>query len=387
MNHPMHTPKGLAHEPALDAIRGLAILLVVAHHVIIFSELTPNSGAEKAVKVLAGRGWVGVDLFFVLSGFLITSILLGAKTKADYFRNFYGRRVLRILPLYYLFLAVILLVIPALWAVPATWRAALTDQGWYWLHLSNVKLFRAGGFISPMINHTWSLAIEEQFYLVWPFVVWKLPLKILRALLAVIIAGSALARYGLYLQGTDLFAIRVITPARLDTLGAGALLATYYAVADRRVLLRRWTGGSIVAAVLVLAAGALARDQRLWQSVFDYTFNAAVFSALIAAALMPAWRLGERLSGVALLRAFGRYSYGYYLWHQPIFFFAAAPLAALVFGATGSALAAWAVVAIVLIPACFAVAWVSFNGYEQRFLKLKRRFGSGPETAPPLLLR
>ncbi|NBT59763.1 acyltransferase, partial [bacterium] len=148
-----------AHEPLLDGVRGLAILLVIFFH----SSLIPvKNSMDKILHGAALGGWAGVDLFFVLSGFLITGILLRTKEAPNFFFNFYMRRTLRILPLYYLFL------ILAFYVVPQTVQFGFT----YWTFLSNILLGRLGQFQSPVLDITWSLAVEEQFYLLWPLVVW-----------------------------------------------------------------------------------------------------------------------------------------------------------------------------------------------------------------------
>src|SRR6185369_11811956 len=119
-------------------------------------------------------GWIGVDLFFVLSGFLITGILYDAKARKDYFRNFYARRFLRILPLYYGILALYILVFPRISIVPQRQYQSLVEhQLWFWTHLSNVSIAIEGyGNQQRGWTHFWSLAVEEQFYLVWPAVVF-----------------------------------------------------------------------------------------------------------------------------------------------------------------------------------------------------------------------
>ena len=115
-------------------------------------------------------GWIGVDLFFVLSGFLITGILYDAKGGPHYFRNFYMRRSLRIFPLYYAFLILIFAVMPLLRASGAD---HVGKQVWMWTYLSNVLFARVGWEGMPAhTTHLWSLAIEEQFYLLWPLLVW-----------------------------------------------------------------------------------------------------------------------------------------------------------------------------------------------------------------------
>ena len=149
--------------PELDGIRGLAILVVLLHNVGYFDE-PADSLALKLLRVAFGAGWTGVQLFFVLSGFLITGILLDTKRDAHYFRSFYLRRILRIFTLYYLTLAVAFVLLPHLVDLDEWPARARHSQSWYWTYLINWT----GPFLGavPGFPHFRSLAIDEQFYLV-----------------------------------------------------------------------------------------------------------------------------------------------------------------------------------------------------------------------------
>ena len=169
--------------PELDGLRGIAILMVLLVH---FGMFQPQGHAEAAVFRFFEMGWAGVDLFFVLSGYLITTILLKAKTSAFYYTHFYIRRFLRIFPLYYVFLTGFLLV--TLWQ-----GAPVLEQVWYWSYLAN---FRIGlGHRIDGLSHFWSLAIEEQFYLVWPLVIRHLRLRNIAVLCGLLCVVSFGLRY------------------------------------------------------------------------------------------------------------------------------------------------------------------------------------------------
>jgi len=179
--------------PVLDGVRGLAILMVMLHH------FTPDHGA--GILSVLHLGWVGVDLFFVLSGFLITGILFDAKGSANYFQNFYARRGLRIFPLYYGILLLILFALPLLQWLDVIHVPGLDQvrvwQPWLWLHSSNLLLAWKGQWMLDSgvirMNHFWSLAVEEHFYLVWPVVVALFDRKSLMKIAAgVIIAALSL---------------------------------------------------------------------------------------------------------------------------------------------------------------------------------------------------
>ena len=153
--------------PTLDGVRGLAILLVLAHNYLLLE--SPSGIAGYMTERVLNAGWVGVQLFFVLSGFLITWGLLESRDTENYFRNFYARRVLRIFPLYYLMLILTFLVLPALNFYPKTIADDAPCQWWLWLFLSNWS--QPYGICGNSLPHFWSLAVEEQFYLVWPLAV------------------------------------------------------------------------------------------------------------------------------------------------------------------------------------------------------------------------
>src|SRR6266704_2509367 len=157
--------------PGLDGVRGIAILLVMFFH---FANMKPASKIDGYFYAFTHYGWSGVDLFFVLSGFLITGILVDARGSPSYFKAFYARRALRILPAYYGFLFVIFVVLPLLGlGAGANYMLARQHQGWYWLHLTNVMMAigEIPGHGSNPSTRFWSLAVEEQFYFLWPAIV------------------------------------------------------------------------------------------------------------------------------------------------------------------------------------------------------------------------
>ncbi|HZJ61945.1 MAG TPA: acyltransferase [Kofleriaceae bacterium] len=163
--------------PALDGVRGLAILLVLAHN------LSPFESTRRLIDLSAGLtfdfGWVGVQLFFVLSGYLISGILLDTRGAPGYYRAFFGRRVLRIFPLYYGVLFLCLVLLPVLGLAPDALLADRRHSVWLWTYLINWA--EPLGAAIAVFPHFWSLAVEEQFYLVWPFVVSRTPPRRARA--------------------------------------------------------------------------------------------------------------------------------------------------------------------------------------------------------------
>jgi len=160
--------------PALDGLRGIAILMVMLFH-FVYLDPTRVLGPFGLIGLYLRYGYTGVNLFFVLSGFLISGILLDAKSEPHYFRNFYARRILRIFPLYYGYLIVALVLGRAFsYYGSTTLRLEAQSQVWLWTYTSNLcEAFHQHYF--DMFRHFWSLAVEEQFYLVWPVVILLAP--------------------------------------------------------------------------------------------------------------------------------------------------------------------------------------------------------------------
>jgi peptidoglycan/LPS O-acetylase OafA/YrhL len=350
--------------PQLDGLRAVAVFGVLCTH------LLPSQPWVRRV----GPGGLGVVLFFVLSGFLITGILLrlrdalagGRVTRGRALSRFYLRRALRIFPLYYAVLAV-----TAIADIPPV-RATF---GWHALYLSNLYFARRGSWNGP-VTPLWSLSVEEQFYLLWPLVVLFLPRRhFFRALLALIALGP-LVRAGYLLAGVDPFAIGLLPVGCADTLLLGALLALCWHEPARfdgvRLRVRRFgVAVALPAVALYLALGPVpaASPWFVLAAALQLALTGAAFFALIDAA---ARGLGGPL-GAALasrpMRFLGQISYGIYLMHTVL------QGAARGFGDPWRALyrdeLAWFPVACATVVAVASATWVLF---ERPINSLKRRF-------------
>jgi peptidoglycan/LPS O-acetylase OafA/YrhL len=377
---PAPKPLSAIHLPALDGLRAIAILLVLFFHFEI-REL-PKKVALLPVWATVQAGWLGVDLFFVLSGFLITGILCDTRETRGYFRNFYARRTLRILPLQYGFLALSFLVLPILGVLP--WTPAST-QAWFWLHLSNFLIaFRGWGASQMLVPHFWSLAVEEQFYLVWPALVFLVSRPALRRICVACVVVSLAVRVGLRYTTLPWYACLAFTPARLDALGLGALLAILMRGGTSAPLVARHAGwaalvtGGLCAALFVWRGFANGEDAVI-ATVGMTSFDVFAACGVAVAITAPAWSLPVRLLSRRWLQTIGRYSYGMYVVHLGVLKLVIAcglSIAALTrrFGAALGHL----VHLSVGLGATFLLAALSYHLYEQPFLRLKARFAPGP---------
>jgi peptidoglycan/LPS O-acetylase OafA/YrhL len=376
-----------SRQPALDGVRGGAISLVLVYHFAVLSG-SRQTGVDAAILKLTGVGWSGVDLFFVLSGFLITGILYDSKTAvADYFRTFYARRVLRIAPVYYLFLFLLVFLLPLVLSTQQAAAGAVHDHVfWYGTYLTNVH-FSADPLRQPdflLTGHLWSLAVEEQFYLLWPAVVFVLGRRQLMALCVLFTAGSLALRSILVVHGTDPQIAHGIMLAHMDALGLGGLVA----LASRnpgdlwRLVHCAWP------AIAVGGGGALALffsrddlspyDPRV-QS-FGYTALAVLFAGLILLATTAApGSITRAVWTRPALGWLGKYSYALYLFHWPAATLLQryAAIASHVPTVSGSTLLGELAFVAAAFALSMSLAWLSWHLWEQPFLRLKSRFPYG----------
>jgi peptidoglycan/LPS O-acetylase OafA/YrhL len=262
-----------------------------------------------------GFGWIGVDLFFALSGFLITDILLENVSTEDYFGRFYLRRAFRIFPVYYFFLFCFFHVGPLVSRVPGL--QLLTrgrgEEWWYWAYLYNWSPFAAR---NRSIAHLWSLCVEEQFYLFWPLVVRYTSRSSLKLVCIAVAFVSPLLR--LVAAASSVSPVRIYgeTIFRLDGLAMGALLAI--AARDRELERRvvAWSKPLLAGAGIVIV-GILCREGSYFQGRAMLTWGGSALATLSAAAVFYCRRIGGVLRS-QFLRSFGKYSYAIYVWHYPL---------------------------------------------------------------------
>jgi peptidoglycan/LPS O-acetylase OafA/YrhL len=370
---------------ALDGIRGIAVLVVMASH---FDWLLPEGMLLTPVRRVLDFGWFGVDLFFVLSGFLITGILVQTRAATNYFAVFYMRRILRIFPIYY---ATLLAAFVCAARIPsaASLLPPLREWWLYALYLENWIALWVHGWPPNAIGHFWSLAVEEQFYLLWPLCV----LAFSRETLARVALGGALLALVIRcawvgLAGANI-GMTLATFCRMDSLLTGALCALVYLrhVGGNPIRhLKVWCVAPLAAfvALAILTHGALAFIASVGFSLLAIGFGALILGAAVND------RESDPLQRVLrnrVLSRVGKYSYGMYVYHVPLLW--ACQL--LVFNRLPAALVVQPVFAIAYVCGLalltFAVAVISYEYVERPILGLKRHFeplfASGEPLAAP----
>jgi len=232
--------------PQLDVLRGVAVLEVMLYHAAGLLPALP-------LKRVFGAGYTGVDLFFVLSGFLITGILIKARDTDGYFKNFYARRAIRIWPLYYSLLIFTFLVLPV---IAPQLRTAIFTRSHPWqsfpFFLQNLMLKKQA---FDTLRVTWTLAIEEQFYIVWPLVVRFAPRRMLKPLALLAVLVSLAVRWSAMYGFTPPVDTYTNTLARLDGLGLGAFLGLWIPEAEDRHVRQAGIGAIALALPLTIAVG------------------------------------------------------------------------------------------------------------------------------------
>ena len=355
------------HFTALDGFRGVAVLLVMLSH---FIKTGGVIGDQEPWHLLLRGGFVGVDMFFVLSGFLITGILLDSpKCGARYFRTFYLRRFLRIFPLYYGVLALAL----------GWFRHPGGDSPWWFVGFaSNLGDAYHGRWLhvtdGVSIAHFWSLAVEEQFYLIWPLLVYLLPVRRLVQVSLALLVIAPLSGVMFFVADNGLGSY-VFTLNRFHTLGMGALLAvalrhpTYWQRCEAWALPLGALTGLLTTVGLMYAprSGFCSAAPALWAPY--------LWGSVLVLSLRPGGLLAGCLSWRSLV-FIGRISFGLYVYHsffenwasQHVYEEWLVPALA---GERGTAL-------LVFLPLAYALsialAWLSWRCFEKPILSLNRRF-------------
>lgn len=300
------------YHPSLDILRGIAIILVVLYH--CFDSVA-----------LFRFGWMGVDLFFVLSGYLITDLLLHSRENKHYIRNFYVRRALRIFPLYY----VTIFLFFKLGSVTFSQQEAGSTFGyyahhslWFWTFTQNWLMAFEGPPPTPYLSHFWSLAIEEQFYLFWPLLIYFIRnLQLLKKIILGLVVAAIVIRVNIWLNGEHLEAYYCNTLTRMDSLLMGCLLAVHLkqgrTVSMKFIHLAFISFSAVVVSSLFLY-GNVNQKNLLFASV-GYTGTACFFTALLYLLVKNESLLLPLTKKLQPIRYIGKISFGIYVYHLPIY--------------------------------------------------------------------
>jgi peptidoglycan/LPS O-acetylase OafA/YrhL len=366
------------HLPALDGVRGFAVLGVACSHVFPGN---PHSALEAVVHKAFTFGATGVDLFFVLSGFLITGILYDSLPDPGFFRKFYARRVLRIFPLYYGVLAVFAL---AALAFGLNFHHELLSLALYLQNSDLVaqRIRNYGGPTALPLTHFWSLAIEEQFYLVWPVTVFLLRK---RRRLLIFCAGALLfcplLRFALFVHGVNYFVVGTNTICRADSLLAGAALALLLRSRfhDRVLRAGGWIflAGALADAVLLFLVnhGPILNNLTGFQIFLTLDFSAMALASAGVIALALRSHLVAGICSLRPMRWLGKYSYGIYVLHLILFTYLDEPLRSFLYThITPNKGVDIVINGLLIFSISITAAYLSYNLYEKPFLRLKRFF-------------
>jgi peptidoglycan/LPS O-acetylase OafA/YrhL len=361
------------HLSSLDGIRGVAVLMVFCHHLCPFAATNP-------IAVLCSTLWLGVDLFFVLSGFLITGVLYDTIHEQGYFRKFYARRGLRLAPVYLAVVAGILIASSILGDQLTVWTLP------YFVYASNIirELHLPDGLaVNLDASHFWSLAVEEQFYLLWPLAMFLartrtriLGLCLAGCVISVVLRFIATAHVGHFFLGTPYFQL----PMRLDSLllgGALAMIMRSEGLKSKLTSLRLHIVFAVGMVTLAASFGIARHGSMFSPSVVRYGYFAAAltFAALIGISVQSSsW--ANRVGRISWLRMFGRCSYGLYLIHLiPRHWYFVVLQSAKAHCANSLQ---WGIVAtgifFAYLALCFGIAMLSYLTLERYFLRMKINF-------------
>jgi peptidoglycan/LPS O-acetylase OafA/YrhL len=352
--------------PELDTLRGIAVLGVLFLHGFSWRYGGLHfTGAARVFMLLTQPGWIGVNLFFVLSGFLISGILLDSKNQPHYYRRFYMRRALRILPAYYSLLVLLALL----------HQATAAFLGLSFFYLANLTSFFG---VAMDYGPLWSLAVEEHFYIFWPAIVPKFNARTLAILLITVCVSVPIARVIAFRYDHGV-GLGWYTWFVADGLATGSLLAIVLRTQIRRnrVVIGTWLLLTLVPMVALIGAPfGILTVQRLLGAAFQYSLVNLFFAGFLLLFLVLGTSTRKAYVNNSVLRFFGYISYGVYLIHFLVFrlydLFANKFCPGL--EPTADHFSLVCVRFVVVAATSTGLAYLSRKYYEERFLRLKDRF-------------
>ncbi len=352
-----------SYYPALDGLRGIAIILVICCHNLNF---LPHFEL----------GWVGVDLFFVLSGFLITDILLKAREEKNFLQNFFLRRILKIFPLYYGVLLVFFIAAPFFQGLAVQYQYYNQDQPMSWLHLQNWLYIthEKPTDLMPM-GHFWSLSVEEQFYLFWPFIVFVVhSTRRLKHIVYTVLIVCIFSRLSSWLSfGNGYFNFHFQYMTRLDGLCIGSLIAIWrfssYEQAKKN-LLRLAAVVLSIQLILFIVSRTIFTPLPHFRFI-GYTTIAALFGIIVYFAIEKRTVYSKLLLENSLMRYTGKISYGLYVYHMPVLVLFKIYLLDKVISYGYSYNSAYITISLAALAITVLMAMASYHFFEKKILVLK----------------
>ncbi len=352
--------------PALEGLRGIAIIAVIIFHTFPYGDSL--------------FGWLGVDLFFVLSGFLITGILMKSlilSRKPVFLKNFYIRRILRIFPLYYLFLFAFLFLFPALGMFKGEVSDYQENKLWFIFYLQNWLFTNNFPETSHCLNHFWSLAVEEQYYIFWPLVIFILrkPKYLVTFLISFLVLLFAFRCITWNAQYPNFNYTTFYTFTRFDGICVGSLVAIV--ALQKKDLLSRHT------ALIVTTLAALnfifyfinSSGGLPYLAFIGYTTFAAMFGILVYELAYGSSQILKSIFSFAPLRFLGKISYGLYMFHWPVHYFLQTPLQDFFTGLFNhSGIYTQLLTSLITTTISVIFSLFSYYFFESKFLKIKEKF-------------
>lgn len=364
------------HIPELDGLRGIAILMVMMAHFFNVDEaqlLIHYPFLGPFLTKISMFGTKGVELFFILSGYLITRILIHSADSQNYFKSFFIRRILRIFPLYYLILLISFFIIPFFSSIPTDAEPIFKEQWKLWSYVSNVHFFHFVEWDTPnFVNfgHFWTLSVEEHFYLLWPFLIFFIPIHTLAKWMWGIFFISLIS--WLLASLHPFFGWTTLTQS--GSLVLGGIIA-YYEFSNQNYLLKltAWLKSNLFLLIVIfLIAIFIPRSLGFFRDFFIHILALIGFSAVLILSLHQK----SKILTAQWLIFIGKISYGIYIFHawlRPFYKTYFYQKWVILYGPSHvlEITAAYTVLSI-LISVLFA--WISWEIFEKHLLKLKRTF-------------
>jgi peptidoglycan/LPS O-acetylase OafA/YrhL len=352
--------------PTLNIARGFAISIVLLYHLFWYSSFFRF-------------GWIGVDLFFVLSGYLITDILLRTRENKFYFSDFYIKRILRILPLYYLTLLIFFTLSPIFFlnkSLDSTFTYYSQNQSWFWLFMQNWLMIFKGSPPEPYLTHLWSLAIEEQFYIIWPIIILIInKIKTLKKIIGVLIGLAILFRVCIWMinpHAVEAYYYNTFT--RMDNLLIGSLISIQLwqeKVIPKSIIKLIFSSFFTLIICSVSIYGNVKQDNFLFPTI-GYSITAAFFGCIIYLLITNESKLNFWIKNLYILNYLGKISYGLYVFHLPVYLVIAYLLSHYSITFLPLILKSSLSISILSLLATFVLSLASFYLLEKPVLDLKK---------------